>query len=310
MLLASYATQVKFADYDAELHPPGYLANEKLLSKKIIDQHKLSMEEWELKISAFHQQHRGTSKDEAMLEYLKIAQDLEMFGVTYYPVVNEKGTEVLLGVDALGINIYEKSNKLAPKISFPWSEIKKISHKNNEFKVRLNDKNSPKPFQAKAKEPKMAWKIYDMCSTNHEMYVRRRRPDSLEVQQMKEQKREEAKQKAREREALKREIRAREEMEKSREETLSKYKALQEEMERYKDDLSEAHKTIEDLERQLRELQVRHFYIIDVCTFGIDKSVTLSAVMRHKLFLIAMIFFFISPNFRKRDKSWKRNKKS
>ena len=49
------------------------------------------------------------------------------------------------------------------------------------------------------------------------MYMRRRRPDSLEVQQMKEQKREEARQKAREREALKREIRAREEMEKSRE---------------------------------------------------------------------------------------------
>ena len=90
VLLASYATQVKFTDYDEDLHPAGYLANEKLLSKHIIDQHNLSMEEWERKISAFHQQHRGTSRDEAMLEYLKIAQDLEMFGVTYYPVVNEK----------------------------------------------------------------------------------------------------------------------------------------------------------------------------------------------------------------------------
>ena len=41
------------------------------------------------------------------------------------------------------------------------------------------------------------------------MYVRRRRPDTLEIQQMKEQKKEEAKQKARERDALKREIRVR-----------------------------------------------------------------------------------------------------
>ena len=41
------------------------------------------------------------------------------------------------------------------------------------------------------------------------MYVKRRRPDTLEIQQMKEQKREEAKQKARERDALKREIRVR-----------------------------------------------------------------------------------------------------
>ena len=68
------------------------------------------------------------SRDQAMMEYLKIAQDLEMFGINYFSVYNVKGTEVLLGVDALGINVYEKNNKLAPKISFPWSEIKKISH--------------------------------------------------------------------------------------------------------------------------------------------------------------------------------------
>ena len=68
------------------------------------------------------------SRDQAMMEYLKIAQDLEMFGINYFSVYNVKGTEVLLGVDALGINVYEKNNKLAPKISFPWSEIKKIAH--------------------------------------------------------------------------------------------------------------------------------------------------------------------------------------
>ena len=77
-------------------------------------------------------------REEAMLEYLKIAQDLEMYGITYFPVVNAKGSEVLLGVDALGINMYEKSNKFAPKVSFPWSEIAKVSSKNNKFTVRFN----------------------------------------------------------------------------------------------------------------------------------------------------------------------------
>jgi len=77
--------------------------------------------------------------------------------------------------------------------------------------------------------------------------------DTLEIQQMKEQKREEAKQKARERDALKREIRAREELEVSKEETLQKYKALQAEMENYKHDLDEARRTIEDLQKQLLE---------------------------------------------------------
>ena len=43
-------------------HTKGYLAKEKLLPKSVIDSHKLSREEWEDKITSFHQQHRGTSR--------------------------------------------------------------------------------------------------------------------------------------------------------------------------------------------------------------------------------------------------------
>ena len=46
-----------------------------------------------------------------MLEYLKIAQDLEMYGVNYFDIRNKKGTELYLGVDALGLNIYDKQDK-------------------------------------------------------------------------------------------------------------------------------------------------------------------------------------------------------
>ena len=49
-----------------------------------------------------------------------------------------------------GINVYDKSNKLAPKISFPWSEIKNISHTAEKFKVKLNEKNT-KPFEGTTK---------------------------------------------------------------------------------------------------------------------------------------------------------------
>ena len=51
------------------------------------------------------------SREEAMMEYLEIAQDLDMYGVTYFEIKNKKGTDLWLGVDALGLNIYEKENK-------------------------------------------------------------------------------------------------------------------------------------------------------------------------------------------------------
>jgi len=52
-----------------------------------------------------------TCRDDAELEYLKVAQDLEMYGITYFDIRNKKGSELLLGVGALGVNVYENSDK-------------------------------------------------------------------------------------------------------------------------------------------------------------------------------------------------------
>lgn len=56
-----------------------------------------------------------------MVEYLKIAQDLEMYGVNYFNIKNKKGSELWLGVDALGLNIYDKKDRWATKsANFIW----------------------------------------------------------------------------------------------------------------------------------------------------------------------------------------------
>lgn len=47
-------------------------------------------------------------------------------------VQNKKGTDLLLGVDALGLHIYEPDNRLTPKCSFPWNEIRNISYSDKE----------------------------------------------------------------------------------------------------------------------------------------------------------------------------------
>lgn len=82
-------------------------------------------------------------RDDAVLEYLKIAQDLEMYGVNYFEIKNKKGTKLFLGVDALGLNIYEQNDKLTPKIGFPWSEIRNISFNDKKFVIKPIDKKAP-----------------------------------------------------------------------------------------------------------------------------------------------------------------------
>jgi len=33
-----------------------------------------------------------------------------------------------MGVDAFGLNIYEQDDRLSPKISFPWGEIRNVEY--------------------------------------------------------------------------------------------------------------------------------------------------------------------------------------
>ena len=82
-------------------------------------------------------------REDVMMEYLKIAQDLEMYGVNYFDIKNKRGTELFLGVDALGLNIYEHDDKLTPKIGFPWSEIRNISFNDKKFVIKPIDRKAP-----------------------------------------------------------------------------------------------------------------------------------------------------------------------
>lgn len=162
------------------------LANDRLLPQRVSDQHKLTRDQWEERITNWWSEHKGMPREDAMMEYLKIAQDLEMYGVNYFEIKNKKGTDLWLGVDALGLNIYEREDKLTPKIGFPWSEIRNISFNDKRFVIKPIDKKAP-DFVFVAPRLRINKRILALCMGNHELYMRRRKPDTIEVQQMKAQ---------------------------------------------------------------------------------------------------------------------------
>lgn len=43
----------------------------------------------------------------------------------------------------MGLNIYEKENKLSPKTTFQWSEIRHVSFDDKKFTIKPVDKTSP-----------------------------------------------------------------------------------------------------------------------------------------------------------------------
>nr|CAD7413024.1 unnamed protein product [Timema cristinae] len=59
VLLASYAVQARHGDYNKGTHTAGFLANDRLLPQRVMDQHKMSREEWEQSITTWWNEHKG-----------------------------------------------------------------------------------------------------------------------------------------------------------------------------------------------------------------------------------------------------------
>jgi hypothetical protein len=255
VLLSSYAVQAKYGDYSTDTHKSGCLANDRLLPQRVCDQHKLSKEQWEQKIICWWSEHKSIAREDAMMEYLKIAQDLEMYGVNYFEIKNKKGTDLWLGVDALGLNIYEKEDKLTPKIGFPWSEIRNISFNDKRFVIKPSGKKAP-DFVFIALRLRINKRILALCMGNHELYMRRRKPDTIEVQQMKAQARDEKLARKQERDKLRKEIEAREAAERKQQEYAERLRELQDDMETRQNELLGAQETIRKLEDRLKQMQI------------------------------------------------------
>lgn len=251
VLLASYAVQAKYGDYDEATYTPGMLANDDLLPQRVIDQYQMTLEMWEERIKIWYADHKGMTRDEAEMEYLKIAQDLDMYGVNYFRISNKKETDLWMGVTALGLNIYERNNKLCPKITFPWSEIRNISFDDKKFTIKPVDKNAPS-FQFYSTKIRMNKLILDLCIGNHDLFMRRRKPDSMEVQQMKAQAKEEKLRRQMERNKLSREKQLREEVEREKAELEQRLLQYQEEARAAHEALRRSEETAELLAEKSR----------------------------------------------------------
>ncbi|CAI5795093.1 merlin-like isoform X2 [Podarcis lilfordi] len=235
ILLASYAVQAKYGDYDPNLHKPGFLAPEELLPKRVLRQYQMTPDMWEERITAWYAGHRGIARYEAEMNYLKIAQDLEMYGVNYFPIAQKKNcTDFLLGVDAKGIHVYSINNRFSPNKSFEWSSIRNISYSEKELTIKPIDKKA-EVFKFFSSQPKVNKQIMQLFIGNHDLFMRRRRVDPIEIQQMKAQAREE---------------KARKKMEHQR---LAREKQLREEAERAKEELERRLFEVEDKARQANE---------------------------------------------------------
>lgn len=184
ILLASYQAVVCHGKYDPNFHKPGYLAIKSCIPAHIHETHKLSNEQWEKSISAWHAKHGHMMEADAITEYLKIAQDLDMYGVTYYSVKNKNKTPLWLGISPDGLNFYEHKNKLTAIMGLPWGEIKHVSFFRTKFTVKPIERGT-ECLEFYCESTVDRDEIFSCCTGNRSVHsLRRDFSSSADIQQM------------------------------------------------------------------------------------------------------------------------------
>mmetsp|Transcript_108153 Transcript_108153/g.150912 ORF Transcript_108153/g.150912 Transcript_108153/m.150912 type:complete len:383 (-) Transcript_108153:166-1314(-) len=174
VLFAAQSMQADHGDYDASKHGPGTVIVANQLPQRVIDQHGLTVEQWEDRVTNAWIGQQGIAPATAIMDYLNIAQDLEQYGITYFEITNKKGTRLWLGVHNLGMDIYEYNNKVTPRLGFPWGEIRNISFNDKKFTIKMVSKEAP-DFKFFSPRFKVNKRILALCVGNHFFFISRRR---------------------------------------------------------------------------------------------------------------------------------------
>ncbi|CAF3166075.1 unnamed protein product [Rotaria socialis] len=263
--LASLALQAKFGDYDqlSSSSESLNLESEALLPLSCFQKVELTRADWFARIVALWRTHTSLTREDSEMAYLKHAQDLDMFGLSFFEISKMQGAnksspssqqqsdqssiaaDLWLGIDSLGIRFYKK-NKLRPEVFFSWSDIKSVAAHDKKVILNMSGEKSA-AFAFYAAKSSVSKEILDLATGNHELYMKRRREQTIEIQQMRYFEEQQQKEKHR---IVTRERQLRLQAEKERDEIERKFNDYQRQMKEIHDTLLKYQEAAELLARK------------------------------------------------------------
>ncbi|XP_034408071.1 tyrosine-protein phosphatase non-receptor type 13 [Cyclopterus lumpus] len=171
LFLAALALQAEFGDYMPELYGKNYYQPEHYVSKRMLE--KLALPNVKEELPRLHASHAQILPEEAETEYLKIAQQLQEYGVLFHRVGREKRPvmgELVLGVCSKGIIVYEMKNHLRTVTRrFLWRETDTISTGRRKLIIECGGP-SGKKHSFVTESSKIAQYLLNLCSAQHKFH--------------------------------------------------------------------------------------------------------------------------------------------
>ncbi|XP_044159722.1 tyrosine-protein phosphatase non-receptor type 13 isoform X2 [Bufo gargarizans] len=182
LLLASLALQAEYGDYHPDVHGLTYFRMEHYLPVRVTERLDLSYLKEEL--PRLHSTYAGATEKETEIEFLKVCQRLQEYGVHFHRVFPEKKSQagILLGVCPKGVLIFEVHNGArTPVLRFPWRETKKISFTKKKISLQNTSDGIKHVFQTDSS--KTCQYLLHLCSSQHKFQLQMRaRQSSQETQ--------------------------------------------------------------------------------------------------------------------------------
>ncbi|XP_014021879.1 FERM domain-containing protein 4B isoform X2 [Salmo salar] len=136
--LAAYALQEAKGDYTNVESSRSDLNKLPVLPTRVLREHP-SLAYCEDRVIECHENLKGLSRGQAIVQYLALVESLPTYGVHYYPVKDKQGLPWWLGVSYKGIGQYDLQDKLKPRKLFQWKQLDNLYFREKKFAVEVND---------------------------------------------------------------------------------------------------------------------------------------------------------------------------
>ncbi|XP_062980114.1 tyrosine-protein phosphatase non-receptor type 14 [Elgaria multicarinata webbii] len=134
--LAALAVQAGFGDYHQfESHD---FLREYVLFPMDLTQDEAVLEELTQKVAQEHKNHSGISAADAEFLYISEVERLDGFGQESFPVKDNQGNDMNLGIFCMGIFVKNRMGR--PTVMYRWNDIGNITHNKSSIAVELLNK--------------------------------------------------------------------------------------------------------------------------------------------------------------------------
>ncbi|CAG5115217.1 unnamed protein product, partial [Candidula unifasciata] len=134
--LAAIVLQATHGDFASEQKTKDGLKKLPLIPTYTLQEHP-SIEYCEQNVISQYGKLSGTSRGQAIVNYMSIIERQKTYGIHYFDVKDKKSMPWWLGLSPSGLAVYDKADKTSPRKIFKWNAVENVYYRDKRFSIEV-----------------------------------------------------------------------------------------------------------------------------------------------------------------------------